>query len=378
MILALVAVFAAAGVAAPAFAAENDLYRVEGIAVDETADNAAVAREMALVEARKDAFETLLRRLLGEEDLALVETPADSTISGFLQDFEIRNESLSRVRYLATVDFRFDPSKVRRFLQSYGVRPVDFTSAPVLLLPYYQSGRDLMLWEDTNPWRNAWNSFTRKNTLVPVYVPLGDIADMQTAPADAMISGNYAPVAQLMQRYGADEAVLAVARLVEGSNDLRIMIYEYIGPTMQHTNSLTVHGGGSGVHAGIFAQGVKAVADYLQQRWKEQATTGAASDDMQVRLKVTFLNMSEWVDIQRRLEHVGGIAGTEVVSLNRTGAQLDVRFRGTESKLRLALAEQGLRLGAPVIAVTRGPEGYGMRNSGPPVYQLEMERRGNP
>ena len=33
------------------------------------------------------------------------------------------------MRYLATVDFRFDPDKVRRFLQSYGVRPVDFTSA---------------------------------------------------------------------------------------------------------------------------------------------------------------------------------------------------------------------------------------------------------
>ncbi|MBU0859343.1 MAG: DUF2066 domain-containing protein, partial [Alphaproteobacteria bacterium] len=158
---------------APA-AAQDPLYTIEGIKVDITAASAAAAREEAFIKAEQDAFAALAQRLLSEAELATFVPPDADTISNMVQDFELTEERLSTVRYMGTYTFRFKDSDVQKFFSVKGTAYTDVSSRPVLVLPFYQWGSRMVLWEGDNPWLNAWSRTTTQRALVPVAVPIGD------------------------------------------------------------------------------------------------------------------------------------------------------------------------------------------------------------
>lgn len=191
---------------------------VDDVMVDRTADNAVLAREQAIAEARSQAFRKLAERHLTPAAYASFRMPDDRTIATLVQDFEIRGEQLSATRYVAKFTVRFrdtvrnyinipaaprdvaSPSVTPTWRQMPGdaasaqpgadtvvigggeddmtgvpyssagdaPRPSMVTSTPapaaaprvagpVLLLPYYENmGGQTLLWEEPNPWRDTW------------------------------------------------------------------------------------------------------------------------------------------------------------------------------------------------------------------------------
>jgi hypothetical protein len=112
---ALAALLLAAGLAgesAPAAAAEP--YEVTGVAVDVTAADAATARDQALVEGQRKAFDQLIQQLVGPDKAGTVHQPSDGELSGMVQDLEVESEKVSSVRYIGVLTYRFaaDPINV--------------------------------------------------------------------------------------------------------------------------------------------------------------------------------------------------------------------------------------------------------------------------
>ncbi|MDP2205945.1 MAG: DUF2066 domain-containing protein [Alphaproteobacteria bacterium] len=189
---------------------------VDDVMIDRTADNAVLAREQAIAEARSQAFRKLAQRHLTPGAYANFRMPDDRTIATLVQDFEIVGEQLSATRYVAKFTVRFRES-VRNYINiPYAPRDVasqpvtptwrqmsgdaavqpgtetlvigggqdDMTgvpysasgdtlrpsmattppantaprvAGPALLLPYYENmGGQTVLWEDPNPWRQTW------------------------------------------------------------------------------------------------------------------------------------------------------------------------------------------------------------------------------
>src|SRR5690606_27150955 len=125
-------------------------------------------REKAFNEAQIIAFKALAARLLGEDEKASFTPPEVSVISGMLQDFEITDERLSAVEYIGTYTFRFDGPAVRNFFNMKGVTYSDVASRPVLVLPFYQWGSRMVLWQGNNPFLEAWGRNDVKGGLVPL------------------------------------------------------------------------------------------------------------------------------------------------------------------------------------------------------------------
>ena len=96
------------------------LFTVENITVDVTADNAIAAREQAFNEAQVKAFTKLTKRLVEEGETDKMDTPGADTISTMIEDFEVTNERLSKVRYVGTYTFSFNENAVRRLFTTSG------------------------------------------------------------------------------------------------------------------------------------------------------------------------------------------------------------------------------------------------------------------
>src|SRR6266540_359288 len=186
------------GVAAlPGRAAEDDRYSVT-VKVDATQEVVGKARETARLDGQRWALQTLADRLSGGTGAAKLPKLEDKAITDMVASFEVANERMSTVRYVADVTFHFRPAEVDRVLQKAGIGVAGEAGAasgkPLFVLPVYQSGTLAVLWDDPNPWREAWAQRPPATTagtspptgagmaagtgVVQFAVPLGDAGDI--------------------------------------------------------------------------------------------------------------------------------------------------------------------------------------------------------
>jgi hypothetical protein len=120
---ALFMLLEAAVLVGPALAADADDGFSATVKVDATADSAAAAREAARIDGQRRALAAVIEHLSGSSETKPPKLD-DKAITDMVDSFEVTNERMSAVRYIADFTFHFRPSKVRRV-----VRVVDSTPA---------------------------------------------------------------------------------------------------------------------------------------------------------------------------------------------------------------------------------------------------------
>ena len=98
---AFIAVFLMLTIAFEVKSQKIDAFTVADIHVDVTAKTAVAARKQALLDGEKRAFEFLLKRLTMRIDHKRLPVLPAKEISSYVQDFGVKNEKNSQVRYLA-------------------------------------------------------------------------------------------------------------------------------------------------------------------------------------------------------------------------------------------------------------------------------------
>jgi len=145
---------------APLRAAEDDPYSVT-VSVDATGETSGKARDQARNDGERRALAMLAERLSGATAPAKLAKLDDNTLADLVVSFEVANERMSGVRYLADVTYHFRPAEVQRLLQKSGIAlggagPAPDSGKSLVVVPVYQSGGASVLWDDPNPWRDAW------------------------------------------------------------------------------------------------------------------------------------------------------------------------------------------------------------------------------
>ena len=114
----------------------------------------------------------------------------------------------------------------------------------------------------------------------------------------------------------------------------------------------------------VWQQGQKFVHDFLYQRWKKQIAIQSVIVKS-VQIKAKFSSMKEWVKIKKKMKTSGLFEKTELLSLNRNGAFLNVKMKGDAQKMRMTLANLGVLVSRPVVGMER------FSNTSP-AYVLEL------
>ena len=186
-----------------------DTYTVHDVQVDVRDQNVSLARDRALLEGQRDAYQTLLQRLTAPADWPRLPKISDSDLQDAVLDVGIDQEKRSAVRYLATLSVRFKPDVIRRLLRSANIAYAEWRGRPVVVLPVLQAEGGPVLAEAPNPWRDAWKSGAAQG-VVPLYVPTAEQTAGAVAPAQAATAGPDV-LATIGQRFGTQDVVIAVA-----------------------------------------------------------------------------------------------------------------------------------------------------------------------
>lgn len=345
IVAALLVLAAPASAQAPA-AGPDDIFTVADVAVDVTDATATQARERALLDGQRQAFQRLTQRLAADAN-ARVPRLDETTLLALVRSIDVANERTSAVRYLATLTVRFSPAAVREVLTSAGIAFTEIKARPVLLIPVYVAGGITVLFDDRNPWREAWTQRPARDTLMPIVVPLGDLRDLTDLDARRAIAGDRTKLDALARRHNAVDTAVAIANLsldpVTSKPNVALTVTRHTATGDQTlVDSFTGEANDRGEV--LLARAVDWVERELERLWKEENAIGPGQDERYITMTVPISSLAEWTEIRRRLSGIGLVRKTDVLQVTRQEGRITITYVGEAAQLRSALAQRELEL----------------------------------
>lgn len=347
----------------PARAEESDPFSAT-VTVDATAETVVKAREAARTDGQRRALASLIERLSAGSSPTKSPKLDDKAITDLVASFEVANERMSAVRYVADYTFHFRPDAVRRVLAKAGIAAADAPgsgAAPPVLIPVYQAGGQWRLWDDPNPWREAWDRQSAATGAPRLVVPLGDAGDIAAIDAEKARAGDAEALAAAARANGGDEAIVAIAEM-RGAPDkpsaVDLTLRRYRAGRLVDTHNASVAANPGESASDLLARASAGVAGDIASGWKKEPV---ASYDQQGTLTAVLpiAGLDDWVRARERLAAVPAIRKLALVALSRQEATIEIGYLGSIDQLKTGLAGISLDLvrGDPLWRLARsGPD----------------------
>jgi hypothetical protein len=330
-------------------------FTVRDVAVDRTAATAAAAREGALIEGQRLALRRMLERLTPRTEHRRLPTVSDARIADLLENLEVQEERTSTVRYIATLTFRFRAADIRTLLRNASIPFAETAAKPALVLSVLRRDGLLLLWDEQNAWREAWNRVTLGDGLAPLVLPRADLADISDINATQASRGDDRRIASIAGRYGVAGAVVAEATLEHGTagrSVLQVAVSRYGVASGEQTVLESYAADANEDEAALMQRAAIATARAIEERWKNEQLLQFGREG-KITVLVSYADIRDWVAIQRRLGEMTQVRGSEIVTLARSEAVVTLSYIGDDSQLRLALAQRDLDL-SPAVGTLAG------------------------
>jgi hypothetical protein len=325
------------------------------VAVDATAATVAEARDMARTDGQRRALAAIAERTRTK-----MPKLDDKAITDLVASFEVANERMSAVRYAGDYTFHFRPADTRRVLGNPGPAAAEDSGRPVVLIPVYQTGGQAMLWDDPNPWRQAWERQPGETGAGRLVVPLGDAGDLAALDADKARAGDGAALAAIARRNGGEDAIVALAA-TRGPPDrptgVDVTVRRYRAEKLvdSHAEPLTANPGES--ESDLLRRAAAAIVSDIGSGWKNGA--GPHNDqEGSLTAILPITDLDDWLRARERLAKVPAIRKIALMALSRQEATIEIGYGGSIDQLKAGLAEISLDLvrGDPLWRLARtGP-----------------------
>ena len=347
LIAAFFALFAALAPSLAAAQPRGDAFTVRGIEVDETASTAAQARDQALLAGQRKALDKLFDRLVLAEDRPRLPSLPQNEMLRLVEGIQVANEKSSATRYLAAMTVSFRKDRVRALLRDNGVRFAETRAKPALVLPVLEQGGERLLFDDANPWREAWLAQPSAiDNLHPLVLPLGDLADVATIGPNDAAFGDERRIGQMGERYDVDSVIVALAKVGrdyavdQPTLDVSMRRYGGVGAKLLVERFDTQPGE---TLEQMMGRAVAALTAGLEADWKQE-TALAYGQEQRLSVQVPFGGFEDWLAIRQALQRNALIRRVEILALRRSDAQLALDYAGLPSQLQVALAQEDLEL----------------------------------
>jgi len=347
----------------------DKIFEVRGVPVDAQAATAAQAHAQAIEAGRRAAWDRLVERLVPIDQARKLPPLSDDLLIGLTVGYEVARERTSDVRYLGSLNFRFNPTAVRQHFTRVGINYAEVVSQPVLILPVYNNGNKPLLWEEESPWLSAWLDRPFGGGLVPIAVPYGDLADIRDITAVQAVLADREAIKTIAARYGAEQAVVVNARPVasESSGQAIELNLTYVGGVSDGRSLVrTVVPDANSSDGDLLSVAARTAASEIQEAWKAE---NLISPGLETRVTVIapITSFENWLEIRKGLDQVSSVSRRELLRLTRNEALIDVWINGDAGQLALALKQKD-------FVLTETPDGWLLYKEGtelPEQYRPE-------
>ena len=337
-------------------ACPNPVFGMSAIKIDQIAETANEAQKQALAEAQKNAFQTVLYRLVSLSDEMTAEWQADD----FIELVHIRTETSLPGRYIAEIDICFSDLAIRQLFQQNGWQWAEITSPPVLILPLYRDPAGIRAWQAGNEWLTSWREAAREHDGLIQFTELPPtLVNERQLRAEALFGEQDIILKLAAERANAQQILLvqAIHDFVDGKAVVMMnaRLFDENGSFVGQIDDVTMPASSLNDYT-AYEEFRNFILSQFEQKWHEANLRGAEMGN-ELTARILFANLEDWVSYQTALAGLESIESVAVLSLQINQATLRLKMTGSLEALSYGLLPLGLSLqdadaDIPVIQVS--------------------------
>jgi hypothetical protein len=342
--------------AVPARAEQADVFVVAGVKVEAKGARPDMARAKAVADGERTALARLLRKLTLAEDHARLPRPDAEAVRNAVRNFSVESENQQGDKYTASVAYSFDRDAVRAMLEGAGVPFLETASPPLVVLPVWKEEGKPTLWDDPNPWREAWMRLEPADTMVDFARLRGDLADLKAIAGEEAAAGDRTALGRIGDHYKAGLIAVALGTVEKGQRRIAVRLYDLANG---RTSAVGVFA--AGTDAAGLDKAAAQIARAIDAVWKKNAIL-IEQNAAVVRIRAPLQGLDHWIRIRQSLSSMPQLRGLSTISMSPGEALIELRFAGTLAELRRQLDQRGMSVtvepakdGAPETWVLKPP-----------------------
>ena len=346
--------------------AGQNLYEVENFPVSATAANAKKAREIALEHGQIEAF----RKLTHGANFSPAQIAKNKeNILNAAREFQIIDESMAKYSYRATINVYFSKSHVDQILASENIDINSLTNIKnylkttskqntqpqnqeeiekfhkKLIIPIISMDGVVMLWSEQNLWHKIWldrSSLAEENGLV---VPVGDLDDIALTNYN-MLLASYNNVKPLLEKYGADKAMIALAEVKRDRSGYRVSLsIKNLTPNHDHSflkKYIDYQGKDSDT---LLTESLYKVINLREDRLYDIKNLEVQiSDNTELDANTKIETLKDWIELAKALDRVNQVLKFTLVEFNSNNLIINIISKVKVAELKTALGRKGYEL----------------------------------
>ncbi|MBI1181359.1 MAG: DUF2066 domain-containing protein [Alphaproteobacteria bacterium] len=324
-----------------AAAAAAEPYTVTDVPVDVTSDTAAAARDIAIRDAQSTALGLLMRRMTLKEDWSRLPQLDAMRVSSLVNSIEFNDERYSTTRYIAKITIAFNPRGIASLLRGYNIPFAQAPDEPTLVLPVYERNGATQLWNDSNPWWDAWDKQDWSGSLITFELP-NRAEGGPDAAAIAADQGAWRD--EMSQRYGTTELAVPVASWDTSGSSLRLTVdLRIYGVAGNRTETLTFDQQPGETPEALLARAARDVGTGLTNDWKKVAMLREGPQST-IKAVLDMQSLRDLITVEERLKRAPVVKSAMVESLNVDRALFNITVSAPPEQLAGLLQPYGLDL----------------------------------
>ena len=318
--------------------ASDERYTIE-IKVDVTDQNASIAREKAMSSASRAAIVAIAKRISTPEGAAKIGEMTDAQLINFVKETSVLNERTSDVRYMADLKILVNEELLKQYMMERNIPLSDQKIATsVLIIPIFREFTDdaPLLWESTNPWKQAW-----ENHRIPSSINFVTIANsagfMSTIDAEQAAATNLNSLEKLAEMSGSNDVYVLDASY-NGIEGLKIMATSLSGERFAIDVAGTKSSGSD-----LFNQAVEECHRQIEQKVFTSKNTIATAEE-ELTILYPFSSLNQWIATEQKIKSLNIINKIDIQAMAPGKAQFKIFYTGSLNNLKQLLASQGYQL----------------------------------
>jgi hypothetical protein len=183
-----------------AFANESS-YIVENIDIIEEAESASKARQLANINANRQSFINLLKRLSIDESFS--NYIDDEQLEEAIIAKKIENEKIANNWYKARFNIEFSKDYIDHLLEAKD--EIDYSDLGLnkkyLIFPIEIKNKKPIIWHNNNIWFSAWRDVLKDRELDNIIMPQGNIDDISLLELKDIDKIKYSDIKDILEKY---------------------------------------------------------------------------------------------------------------------------------------------------------------------------------
>ena len=241
----------------------------------------------------------------------------------YISGYSIESEKFKKDNYSALISVNFYQKKIENLLNINEIKYFAKKGPKTLIIPIIKFENRLVLWDDPNPWFDAWLKRPLDPNLTVFMLPLGEVNDLITLSAEDAINFRYYKIKNLANKYKSEDVIVVIIELKENNDSYLLSLKAINGFTKNKIFSNEIVQVRKNNLSEYLLKLANNFAEYYDDLWVYN-NLEKMNFKSKTSVKVKFNKFSEWINAKNFLLNNDKIEKFKILKISNKNALIEI------------------------------------------------------